>query len=196
MPTHSGWAYRAIVLATCAVDSSGQLEAQVHSGLPTDASNVTAKALRGTPLLQNGSTTQYAPNLFDSYDTAYKFFGHGFCLDGASQRYNYWWASSIGYYPEGGDLSACSCPECREICSQYASCVGYDLYCCELNGERCIAGASVLFDLNGRPSDVPPAPFSTEGYHGTPTSGPYFPGSGPIANANGNPNAKCYQKAV
>jgi hypothetical protein len=124
----------------------------------------------------------------------YKFMGRSHCLDGAGKEYNRWWAYSLGYYK--GDLSSCGCPECRSLCDLYPSCVGYDMYCCLKNGEKCIAGASVLFEKDGRPSDAPPSLFSTKGYYGSKISGPDFPGQGPIASITPDftGNWKCYSK--
>lgn len=128
---------------------------------------------------------------------AFSLIGHGACLDASQHEYEFWWlpgvkAADLTY--SNGDRSTCACKECEEVCSQYAwFCVGFEFYCCP-DGERCISGASVLFNKGQRPSFPPPGQFSTVGYRGSPTTGGLLTGTGEISSiANPNPPDRwCY----
>merc|ERR1711924_42529 len=116
------------------------------------------------------------------------FVGNGFCADmghisgkGISIReYEHF----VGWLSElyAKDLSKCDCPSCKDTCNKLVGCVGYDFSCCLADGERCIAQGRVLFSFNTRPAVEPEGPWSTVGYQGAPTKGPYFAGSGNVGS--------------
>eukprot|EP00746_Dinoflagellata_sp_MGD_P014446 gnl/MRDRNA2_/MRDRNA2_131659_c0_seq1.p1 gnl/MRDRNA2_/MRDRNA2_131659_c0~~gnl/MRDRNA2_/MRDRNA2_131659_c0_seq1.p1 ORF type:complete len:160 (-),score=16.69 gnl/MRDRNA2_/MRDRNA2_131659_c0_seq1:77-556(-) len=110
----------------------------------------------------------------------FHLFGHGDCRDSKGQAYENWW----GYVPEltykHHNKSTCGCHECEQICKKYKKeCVGFEFFCCP-DGERCIAGAMVLFNKNMRPKVAPPTNFSTRGWMNSSTSGSDFNGTGPV----------------
>jgi len=128
----------------------------------------------------------------------YTLIGHGRCLDGAQQSYEYWYlpaGEASGLLYVNGDPSTCACKACQDVCDQHMGCVGYEFFCCPA-GERCFGGGSVLFSKNTRPSGTPPGTFSTSGPFGAPTVGGNLIGSGPILsmNANTGPDGSCYAK--
>jgi len=124
---------------------------------------------------------------------SYEFAGHDWCKDARGQSYEQWDLKATERLYYTGDISKCSCPECRRVCDQLPGCLGFDYYCCP-EGERCIAGASVLFGKGTRPSTAPPAGFGAQDPYGGDLVGKSYSGTGPIAEVEGNPDAFCYRK--
>merc|ERR1712048_1178393 len=82
-------------------------------------------------------------------------------------------------------LTDCSCPDCETVCSKYEECVGYEYVCCKDTGEKCMAGARILFSKGTRPRTAPES-FDIQGPYGSKTYGKGYEGSGSIVNTSEN----------
>merc|ERR1719230_701904 len=78
------------------------------------------------PALQSFAMATHAEEAVVTND--YTLIGHGRCLDGAQQSYEYWYLDGLTY--ENGDRSTCACEACRGVCDQHEGCVGYEFFCC------------------------------------------------------------------
>merc|ERR1712039_143798 len=136
----------------------------------------------GKLLLHSAAICVSSGDFLKPYTTfqEYEVVGYGPCDDADGQPYESWygWDPDLEY--SSGNISTCKCGTCAAACDQYTACVGYSYYCTPAGVRSTGGGASILFDKGKVPTAQPPAGFRTYGSWGSPTTGDYYKGTGPI----------------